>query len=74
MQILFFLAARARSNSSARDNFRELKILLGKNRKSSKAFLYFLQDEDSAAIIAIGAEKKNQQPLSPYNHVVDIGS
>jgi hypothetical protein len=51
-----------------------LKILLGKNRKSSKAFLYFLQDEDSAAIIAIGAEKKNQKPLSPYNHVVDIGS
>jgi hypothetical protein len=36
-------------------------------------FLYFLQDEDSAAIIGIGADK-NQKPLSPYNHVVDIGS
>jgi hypothetical protein len=65
MQILFFLAARARSNSSARDNFRELKILLGKNRKSSKAFLYFLQDEDSAAIIAIGAEKKTKSRFHP---------
>jgi len=36
--------------------------------------LYFLQEKDAAAIIAIGADKKNQKPLSPYNHVVDIGS